>query len=117
MADLFMIFDDRCPLCLRSVERVKRLDRKRQVQPVPLTRARQQLAHLAVALPSEASLRQQLHLVSSDGRVWAGADAVARLALLSPRVSLLGRLMLLPGVRHAARLVYRLVAQHRHRLH
>jgi len=111
-----MIFDDRCPLCLRSVERVKRLDRYGRVQLVPLAIAREQLAQLPVTLPSEAQLRKQLHLISADGRVWAGADAVARLALLSPRVSLLGRLMLLPGVRHAARLVYRVVARYRHRL-
>jgi predicted DCC family thiol-disulfide oxidoreductase YuxK len=50
------------------------------------------------------------------GNVWVGADAVARLLRASPRLALLGRAMVLPGIRQAAHLGYRVVARVRHRL-
>ena len=50
------------------------------------------------------------------GNEWVGADAVARLMRASPRLALLGRAMMWPGIRQAAHLGYRAVARVRHRL-
>ncbi len=66
--------------------------------------------------PSPEKMASQMHLVCSDGRVWAGAEAVGKLATIFPRSRFLGRIILLPGIRQTARLVYGLVARHRLRL-
>jgi predicted DCC family thiol-disulfide oxidoreductase YuxK len=50
------------------------------------------------------------------GTEWVGADAVARLMRLSPRLSLLGRAMMWPVIRQVSHLGYRAVARVRHRL-
>jgi len=113
MLSYFLIYDDLCPICVKASRQVKKLDELGVVNLVPLSTA---------AIPqgrpvtSAEKMANQMHLVSSDGRVWAGADAVARLASVCPRSRSLGRLLMMPGVRHLARLVYGRVARHRLKL-
>jgi len=61
-------------------------------------------------------MHKAIHLIASDGRIWAGAEAIGRLAALYPRSRLLGWLILLPGVRVPARWVYDFIARRRHGL-
>ena len=50
------------------------------------------------------------------GREWDGADAIARLLASSRRTWIIGRAMMLPGIRTIAGRAYRIIARNRHRL-
>lgn len=113
MLSYFLIFDDDCPVCVKATQEVEKLDDLGVVRLVPLSAAAAPAGSSAL---SREKMANQMHLVSSDGRVWAGADAVARLARICPRSRNLGRFLSLPGVRQVARLIYGQVARHRLRL-
>lgn len=113
MLSYFLIYDDACPICIKASQQVKRLDDLGVLNLIPLSVTAAPAGRPALSPEKMAS---QMHLVCSDGRVWAGADAVARLASVCPRSRPLGRFLLLPGVRQVARLVYGRVAQHRLKL-
>jgi predicted DCC family thiol-disulfide oxidoreductase YuxK len=57
-----------------------------------------------------------MHVVSPDGRVFAGAEGAARIAQRLPLLGWLALAYYLPGLRQLANLVYGLVARHRYRL-
>ena len=59
---------------------------------------------------------EALQLVLPGGRIHGGAAAVAHALRLRPALAPVGLLLLLPGVRHAASAVYRIVARNRFRL-
>ena len=113
MKSYFLIFDDTCPVCLEAVRRVQRLDDLGLVSLVPLSTVAAPKSRSAL---SPDKLARQMHLVCSDGQVWAGADAVARLASICPRSRLAGEFLMLPRVRQIARAVYGLIARHRLKL-
>jgi len=116
MADYYLIYDNQCPLCVGVTDLMRGLDPLTLVKPVPLALVRESVELSAVRLPLDGEMQKAIHLICSDGRVWVGADAVAKLASLHPRSRLLGRFMALPGVRRVTHLVYELVARHRHSL-
>lgn len=110
MAEPVLIFDGECGFCRRSV----RILRAR-VRRVPHIVAWQSI-DLAAHGTTEEACREAVQHVGSDGRVRGGADAVARLLVEAglPWV-IVGRVMSLPGIIHAARAAYRWVARNRHR--
>lgn len=57
--------------------------------------------------------RRAAWLVAPDGRRWGGARAAGRVLTLLPGWKLVGRLLLLPGIRWLASLAYRWIADHR----
>ena len=58
----------------------------------------------------------QLHVVAPDGRVFGGAEAVARVLMTLPVVGVLFALYYLPGLRRLADAVYVRIARARYRL-
>ena len=113
MKSYFLIYDDACPICVEATRRVQGFDDLGLINLVPLSLAAMPKGQPA---PSPEKMANQMHLVCSDGRVWAGADAVGRLATVFPRSRLMGQFLMLPGVRQIARFVYSQVARHRLRL-
>jgi predicted DCC family thiol-disulfide oxidoreductase YuxK len=71
---------------------------------------------LPFKLPSHLELHKEIHLYSSEGQLWKGADAIAQLAALFPRSKWLGKMIMWPGIRQVARWVYGKIAENRHRL-
>jgi len=67
-------------------------------------------------VPVRQGLLEQVHLITPEGKVYRGAEAVGVLAGLFPESRYFGRIILLPGIRDLARVVYRFVARHRFRL-
>jgi predicted DCC family thiol-disulfide oxidoreductase YuxK len=67
------------------------------------------------SITRDAAMRK-MHVVLPDGRVFAGAEGAARIALRLRFVGWLAIAYYLPGVRQLANLVYTLVARHRYRL-
>lgn len=113
MRRYYLIYDDLCPLCVASLEKLNQLDTLGLITPVPLSHP---TLPDSLPLPPIDQLRQALHLVDSDGTRYAGAEAIARLATLFPRSRVIGHILLWPVVRPLARLAYSFVARHRLKL-
>jgi predicted DCC family thiol-disulfide oxidoreductase YuxK len=104
-----LLFDGDCGFCTRAAHLAERINPGVAV----LAWQRADLVALGV---SEAQAAAALQYVSGD-RVGDGSDAVAFFLLDSGRLlGLVGRTLLLPGVRGAAQAGYRIVAANRHRL-
>ncbi|WP_405888302.1 DUF393 domain-containing protein [Streptomyces longwoodensis] len=106
-----LVFDGDCGFCTTSVGLVRRL-----LQPRCEVVAWQH-ADLASLGVTAGRARYEALWVTPTGRVYGGAQAVAKI-LLSARGAwpVLGALLTLPPVRWAAHGVYRLVAENRGRL-
>lgn len=113
MPRYYLIYDDTCPICLASIEKLRQIDTLGLVEAVPLSDPR--LPH-GKNIPSEHELRNAVHLFDDTGKMYRGADAVARLMSIFPRSAWLGRVMRWPGIRQVARGVYSLVARNRVKL-
>ncbi|MFJ3440786.1 thiol-disulfide oxidoreductase DCC family protein [Streptomyces sp. NPDC086081] len=106
-----LIFDGDCGFCTTSVGVVRRVVRPR-CEIVPWQRA--DLASLGV---TEERARHEALWVTPTGRVYGGAQAVAKILLSAGGVwAVAGAILTLPLVRRAAHGVYRLVAVNRGRL-
>jgi predicted DCC family thiol-disulfide oxidoreductase YuxK len=95
------------------MEKIEKLDRLGLINRVPLSVA---VKTRKPGMPAENRLSNEMHLITPEGKIYRGAEAVGVLATLFPQSRLLGEIILLPGVRAVARLVYRQVARHRMRL-
>lgn len=106
-----LIFDGDCAFCTRCVEWMrKRMRRQPAIEPWQ----RADLEYLGL---SPAQCEEALQFVDRSGRVSSGERAVARVLIHAGRGwKFLGALILVPGIRHIAGLVYRWVARNRHRL-
>lgn len=106
-----LIYDGDCAFCTSSARFGERVLGTDGWTATPF-----QFADLDPALRGRAE-REVLWLTPA-GRVYGGADAVAKVLLRTRRLpwNALGGLMLLPGVRTAMAGLYRLVAANRHRL-
>lgn len=104
-----LIFDGECGLCSRSVELLRRWDRDHRLRYVPF-QDESAVAQFGIELPALAAA---MHLVLPDGRVFAGADAVPELGKLLRGKRWWSWVFAVPGVRRAARRVYRRIAERR----
>jgi len=109
---LIALYDGQCRICTREAKRLARLARKETVE----TRSFQDEGALDAfpGITHEAAMKR-IHVVSPDGRVFPGAEGVARLATRIPIVGALAWLYYVPGLRQLAELGYRLVAKYRYR--
>ena len=113
MTRYYLIYDDTCDICSTAAHRVSKLDKKGEVELVPIT----EVARLTgIDLPTEDELKEEIHLITPTGRIITGADAVGYLARVLPQTRIWGRLISLPGIKPLARFVYRVIARNRHRL-
>lgn len=95
------------------MRRVRRLDRRQRIEWLPL-----QSEALEVRLPalSRAACERELHLVTTDGRVFRGGGAAAAiLRQLGGALFVLGWLAALPPLSWLVGIGYRWVAANRHR--
>ena len=104
-----LIYDGECGLCRAAVARLGRWDRERRIALVPYQDPAA-VGPLGVALPALAAA---MHLVLPDGRIFAGADAVPEMLRYLPGKRWLRWVFCIPGVRPAARRVYRRIAERR----
>ena len=109
-ADATLIYDGACGFCRDAVALLGRWDRAGRVRVLAF-QDEQAVAPFGLGRPALAAA---VHLVLADGRVFAGADAVAEALRLLPGRRWLGALLRLPGVRALARRGYAWVAVRRH---
>jgi len=105
-----LLFDGDCGFCTTSAGFAERI--APTIDVVPYQRA--DLDALGV---SEVAVAAELHLLEPGGVVSRGSDAVARTLMAAGRAwMVLGRALLLPGVRTLAQWSYRIIAANRFRL-
>jgi len=110
--DLEAYFDGACPLCVREVRLLRRMDRRGRVRFVDIAAPGFDAA--AVGIPWE-SLMDRIHARLPDGQIVEGVEVFRRVygALGWPRAVALTRL---PGLSQTLDLAYRLFARNRLRL-
>ena len=105
-----LVFDGDCSFCTSSARVTGRIVKSALIVPW-------QRADLDALGVDPAAAVDALQWVDADGRVSAGAEAVARMLRTGGLLwRTVGAVMLLPVVRQVAALVYRFVAKNRHRL-
>ncbi|HYU10218.1 MAG TPA: DUF393 domain-containing protein [Gemmatimonadales bacterium] len=108
-ADPTLIYDGECGICQQAVALLKRWDREHVLRFIPF-QDEAAVARFGIALPALAAA---MHLITPDGRVYPGADAVPELLRLFPGRRWLAPLFRIPGVRPIARRVYAWIAVRR----
>jgi predicted DCC family thiol-disulfide oxidoreductase YuxK len=105
------LYDGQCPFCTQEAKRLERLAGGR-IQAVDL-HTPGLLQELAIPFENAMTV---LHLRFPDGRVFVGAEAVARALGLLPVVGLTTWLYYVPGLRQLLDWSYRRIATARYRL-
>lgn len=122
---LIVLYDAECALCIRAIGQLADIRGARaELRFVPLqaleagaedVRIR---AHLDLPEPLKRlepdKIRSQMHVVQSDGVVFAGAEAVVRIMRELPGWRLMAWMYRVPGLKQAADAAYRYVARRRY---
>lgn len=121
---LCVVYDAECALCTRAVRQLAAVRGARaELRFLPLQaleagaddergRSVPDLPDLTRLDPD--ALRAQLHVVQTDGAVFAGAEAVVRIMRELPGWRLLSWLYRVPGLKRAADAAYRYAARRRY---
>jgi predicted DCC family thiol-disulfide oxidoreductase YuxK len=108
---LVVLFDEDCAFCRWTAGQLARLDRRRRLLLMPLQDApgAPDLARIAAT----HALQKSLHVVSPNGSVRTGGDALIEIFRLLPGGRLVALWAALPGSRAVADVVYGAAARNR----
>jgi predicted DCC family thiol-disulfide oxidoreductase YuxK len=106
-----VLYDGECEICQAGVSRLKALDHENKTICLPIST--EVLSAVDSRLRMDECLRQ-LHVVTPEGEIHAGWDAVTTLARLFPSTWFIGVLGQRFPFRNVGRLLYGVVAAHRH---
>jgi len=112
MPDVTVLFDAGCNLCRGSADRVKRFDTARRIEFLDLQdpSAKQRFPQV----DREEAMRSML-AIDSNGSLFSGSDAWARIGMLLPGWKLVAWILLVPGIRSMAGKFYAWIARNRYR--
>ncbi|MGB0011992.1 MAG: MBL fold metallo-hydrolase [Candidatus Sulfotelmatobacter sp.] len=108
-----VLYDGQCEICQACVSWLKALDHENKTVCLPIS------AEVLSAVDSRLNLDEclrQLHVVTAEGEIFVGWDAVACLARLFPSTWLIGALGGRFPFRNAGHLLYGFVAKNRYSL-
>ena len=108
-----LIYDDGCGFCQRSVRLLRRLDWFNTIEPIPLSAAADLMARHLISIDAMMSA---MHLVTRQGSVYAGAEAVREFGLRMPLLFPLALAMRLGFVLRLAKWVYQKTSANRYRI-
>jgi glyoxylase-like metal-dependent hydrolase (beta-lactamase superfamily II)/predicted DCC family thiol-disulfide oxidoreductase YuxK len=108
-----VLYDEQCEICQACVSWLRTLDHKSQTICLPISEAA--LSACDSRLRLDDCLRQ-LHVVTPEGEIYAGWDAVTCLARLFPSTRLIGVMGSWFPFRQLGRLCYQFVASNRYSL-
>jgi glyoxylase-like metal-dependent hydrolase (beta-lactamase superfamily II)/predicted DCC family thiol-disulfide oxidoreductase YuxK len=108
-----VLYDGQCEICQAFVAWLKTLGRQNQTLPVPISA--EALSAVDSRLKLDECLRQ-LHVVTPEGEILVGWEAVASLARLFPSTWLIGALGQRFPFRNVGQLLYGFVATNRYSL-
>jgi len=109
---LTVLYDGSCSLCRASVVRLRRMDRGGRVALLDLHDP--QASEKFPQVDREEAMRL-MQAVDSNGKVYSGVDAWARIGLSLPGWKLLAWILLVPGIHFIAGAIYAWVARNRYR--
>ncbi len=110
-----VLYDGECPLCLKSVELLKRFDWLKRLDYVNVREADKVPARQPPLEPKR--LLEEMHLITPDGRrVYHGYEAFRWMAWRLPLFCWLAPLMYIPGLPALGQRIYLWVAKNRYRL-
>jgi len=112
MADLTVLFDGSCNLCRGSAERARRFDKTQRIEFLDLHNPAVQQRFPQV---NRAEALRLMQAVDSNGKVFSGSDAWARIGVLLPGWNLVAWILLVPGIRWMAGKFYACIAGNRYR--
>lgn len=115
---LYVIYDGHCNLCIASVDKLKELNSKADLQFVQI----QQLEAAGEAeqlVPLQGQLRfpelyEKMHVADESGQLFAGADGVVRVLRTVKGLRWLAAFYQIPGMKPTADRMYRYVANRRY---
>jgi predicted DCC family thiol-disulfide oxidoreductase YuxK len=110
---MIVLFDGDCRFCTRTAHDIQRRFGRDRIALRNFQEPGALDAYPGVAF--DAAMKK-LHVVAPGGRVFAGAEALARLVAGVRLVGWLAYVYYVPGIRQLADLAYALVAKHRYRL-
>lgn len=113
MARWLVLYDGTCGLCRGSRRGLERLDWLKQFEWIPYQDA--EVQRRAPGLDPNA-LAREMHVLSPQGRIYRGADALGVLFRRAPLLWPLGAIMWLPPVLWLARKLYPIIARNRLRI-
>lgn len=107
------LFDGHCRFCTGQARQLGRF-----VGPTRLQLVSFQDEGILAQFPglSHDACMKRLHVIRPDGRVYAGAEGVARAVALAPVVGRLAFGYYVPGIRQLAELAYARVARYRYEI-
>jgi predicted DCC family thiol-disulfide oxidoreductase YuxK len=110
-----VLYDGECPLCLKSVDLVKRFDWLQRLKYVNLRETEKVPVRQPPLEPQR--LLDEMHLITPDGKhVYHGFDAFRWMAWRMPALCWLAPLLYFPGVPALGQQIYLWVANNRYRL-
>jgi len=112
MSRLTVLFDGSCSLCRASVARARRFDRNQRIEFLDLHDLQSATRFPQVNRDEAMRLMQA---VDSNGHVFAGVDAWARIGGLLRGWNLLAWILLVPGFHWLAAKTYAWIARNRYR--
>jgi len=113
MRQWHLIYDDYCNICNLGVEKVKKLDKTKLIKLSPLSNPQ---IPSDIKLPTKEEMQKHMYLISPDGQIFKGVDAIARMMTIFPDSKLMGKIVSFPIFRPFARLIYAIVARNRMKL-
>ena len=112
MPDLTILFDGHCALCRASAARVRRFDSRRRIELLDLHEP--SVSQRYPKIDRQQAMKWML-AVDSQGRIYSGADAWARIGLLLPGWKFVAWILLVPGIHLLATNIYAWIARNRYR--
>ena len=112
MSRFTVLFDGSCSLCRASVARARRFDGDQRIEFLDLHDS--QVAARFPQVNRDEAMRL-MQAVDSNGQVFAGVDAWARIGGLLPGWNLLAWILLVPGFHWLAAKIYLWIARNRYR--
>ena len=109
---LRVLFDGACPRCRASMALVTAADPDRVLEPIDLTAVDVETLHPAL---TKKACMESMHVISRQGRVTAGFDAVRSIGAWLPPYWPLSMIAWFPGVAWVGRRVYNYLAMTRPR--
>ena len=108
-----VVYDGECPFCLKQIERIQRRDRWARFEYTA-----RQAPGLEARFPqlADQDFNSGMRLITPQGNIQVGADAVYHIALRLPVYRRLAWIYRIPVLHGLARLAYRWVAAHRQSL-
>jgi predicted DCC family thiol-disulfide oxidoreductase YuxK len=111
MTQLVVLFDGGCPMCRRTVRRLRALDWRQRLRFVDATDAAAR-ERIAPGL-TEAAVLIQMYVVDEHGARHAGFEAALQISRVVPLLRPLWFIGRAPGIRSLGHLVYRTIAANR----